>query len=81
MHPTGLTLVRQPLALVATLGNTTLFGDGRDALGFDYFFEAGLALETRLDNRDWKIKRVRVGAKAIYGEDVTGWSVIFGYRF
>jgi hypothetical protein len=70
-----------PLALVGHFGNTTFIGDNRDALGFDYFFEAGLALETDISKNDWPVKKLRLGAMGIFGADVTGWSVIFGYQF
>jgi hypothetical protein len=70
-----------PLALVSHFGNTTFIGNNRDALGFDYFFEAGLALETDISQNDWPVKKLRLGAMGIFGADVTGWSVIFGYRF
>lgn len=70
-----------PLALVGHFGNTTFIGNNRDALGFDYFFEAGLALETDISKNDWPVKKLRLGAMGIFGADVTGWSVIFGYRF
>lgn len=70
-----------PLALVGHFGNTTFIGDNRDALGFDTFFEAGLALETDISKNDWPVKKLRLGAMGIFGPDVTGWSLIFGYRF
>ena len=69
-----------PLALVGHFGSTTFIGDNRDALGFDTFFEAGLALETDISQNDWPVKKLRLGAMGIFGADVTGWSVIFGYR-
>ena len=28
----------------------------------------------------WPVKKLRLGA-GVFGADVTGWSVIFGYRF
>jgi Solitary outer membrane autotransporter beta-barrel domain len=70
-----------PLALVGHFANTTFIGNQRDALGFDHFFEAGLALETDISQNGWLVKKLRLGAMAIFGADVTGWSVTFGYRF
>lgn len=70
-----------PLALVGHFGNTTFIGNDRDALGFDTFFEAGLALETDVSKNNWPVKKLRLGAMGIFGPDVTGWSVIFSYRF
>ena len=47
-------------------------GNNRDALGFDYFFEAGLALETDISQNDWPVKKLRLGVMGIFGADVTG---------
>ena len=81
VHPLGKSLAGCPLALVVNAGNTTFLGDARDALGFNYYFDTGLALETDLSGKVWSISKLRLGAKVIYGEDVTGWSLIMGYRF
>lgn len=70
-----------PLAVVGHLGNTTFLGPNRDALGFDYFFEAGLALEADVSQNHWPVSKLRLGAMGIFGADVTGWSVIFNYQF
>ena len=59
-----------PLALVGHFGNTTFIGNNRDALGFDYFFEAGLALETDISKNDWPVKKLRLGTMGIFGADV-----------
>jgi hypothetical protein len=80
IKPIGTRLGGYPLALVGHFGSTTFIGDNRDALGFDTFFEAGLALETDISQNDWPVKKLRLGAMGIFGADVTGWSVIFGYR-
>ena len=79
--PTHKSIAVYPLALVVNIGNTTFLGNDRDALDFDYFFEGGLALEADISQRNWMLQKIRIGAKLIYGEDVTGWSLIFGYRF
>jgi len=81
VHPTPFELGNYPLALVVDINNTTFLGPERDALGFEYFFEGGLALEANLSREGWPVKKARLGAKAIYGEDVTGWTLILGYRF
>lgn len=79
VHPTNWKLGSNPLALVALLGNTTFLGPERDALGFESFFEAGLALDIDVSSKGWKVRSLRFGAKAIFGSDVKGWSLIFGY--
>ncbi|MCB1826571.1 MAG: hypothetical protein KDJ54_19130 [Candidatus Competibacteraceae bacterium] len=60
-----------PLALVGHLGNATFLGSNRDAVGFDYFFEAGLALETDISQNNWPVKKLRLGAMGIFGADVS----------
>lgn len=79
MRPTSLSIGKYPVALVGLLGNTSFFGSQNDALGFDSFFETGLALELAVSASGWKLKILRFGAKAILGSDVNGWSLIFGY--
>lgn len=81
IHPTTMTVGGYPLDFVASLGNTTFMGSNRDALGFEYFFEAGVALEADMSSKEWPVTKLRLGASAIYGPDVTGWSIILGYRF
>ena len=81
LHPTSWSLAGYPLALVLHVGNTTFLGSDRDAIGFDSFFEAGAALEADVSGSRGSLKSLRLGAKAIYGADVRGWSVIFGYQF
>jgi hypothetical protein len=79
--PTGMSISVFPLAAVVTVGYTTFLGPDRDELGFEYFFEGGLALEMDVSEKDWMLQNFRLGGKGIYGEDVTGWSLILGYRF
>ena len=79
VHPTGINLGAFPLSVVGLLGNTTLLGPNRDALGFDQFFEAGLALEMDISSLGWKLQSLRLGAKWIFGPDVDGWSLVLGY--
>jgi len=81
LMPLPVTLGTLPLALAASLGHTSFHDGERDALGFTSFFEAGLALETDISTYDLRVKKLRLGTKAIAGEDVAGWSLILGYRF
>ena len=81
VHPTNLSVGAFPLALVTHVGGTTFLGNNRDALGFDYFFEFGLAIEMDISQKQWHLNKFRLGANAIYGEDVTGWGLLLGYRF
>ena len=50
-------------------------------LGFERFGEAGLAVEGDVSQRGWRVRKLRLGATAIFGPDVSGWSVVLGYRF
>lgn len=81
IHPTPLAIGDYPLAVVPSFGYTTFLGNDRDALGFEYFVEGGLALEADVSAKGWRVKKLRLGAKAIYGADVTGYGLIIGYRF
>ena len=81
VFPTGISISGFPLAVVVTLGNTTFLGPNRDGTGFEYFFEGGLSLEVNLSEKNWNLQTLRLGLKGIYGEDVTGWSLIIGYQF
>jgi hypothetical protein len=77
IHPLG-TLRDRPVSLVTIVGATNLVGDARGELGFDYFLEAGLALQLELPGNRLSLDRLRVGLKAIGGPDVSGWSIIIG---
>lgn len=80
IHPTGWLIRKHPVALVTTLGNTTFLGPHRHAFEFSHFFEAGVALETDLSASRGRLKRIRLGLKVIFAENVKGWSLIVGYR-
>ena len=79
--PTRLRLGQYPLAAVGILGFTTFVGRERDALGFGEFAEAGLAVDIDLSARDWRLKKLRIGATAIFGPEVHGWGLIIGPGF
>lgn len=81
VHPTALRIRSAPLSIVTMLGGTSFAGPYRDELGFAYFVDAGLAFELDLSDREWLISRLRLGAKGIVGEDVTGWSAIISWKF
>lgn len=69
------------MALLEYYGSTTFLGPDRDQMGFTYFVESGLALEADIGRLETMIKRLNVGAKLMYGEDVNGWTVFGGYNF
>jgi hypothetical protein len=63
---------KRALYLIGHLGNTTFLGDNRHELGFDYFNEAGLSLG---------IDKYALGVLAVFGKDVSGWSLTFNYNY
>lgn len=79
--PTGMKWAGYPIAIGTGVGGTTLLGPNRDELGFSYFFDAGLFLEADISDRELPFKKVRLGAKGITGDNVVGWSAVFGFRF
>ena len=81
VQPTAWSIASTPLALVWLAGGTWFLGGDRDVLGFERFGEAGLAVEGDVSRRGWRVRKLRLGATAIFGPDVSGWSVVLGYRF
>ncbi|MDH4126509.1 MAG: hypothetical protein OEW64_11880 [Gammaproteobacteria bacterium] len=81
VHPTSLKLGNTPLAAVFLAGNTTFLGEHRNALDFNSFYEIGAAIEADVSARNWKIKKLRLGLKLIYGAHVDGWSMVLGHSF
>ena len=81
VHPTAMSLGESPLSLVLLAGGTKVVGPNREALGFDSFFELGAAFEADISTRGWRVRTLRLGAKGIVGNDVRGWSLVFGYGF
>ena len=81
IHATSWKLGGYPLSIVGLFGGTKIIGPDRDALGFDQFLEAGIGLQTDVSARGWKVDSLRLGLKAIFGPEVTGWGLILGYGF
>ncbi len=77
VHPIG-RIADMEMDLVTVLGATSLVGDARGELGFDDFGEVGLALQFDIRRFGLPIDSVRIGAKAIVGPEVSGWSLIIG---
>ncbi len=80
-YPLGVSVAGYPLAVIGHLGSSTLVGSNRDALGFTYLNEAGLSLQVDLSNKDLPVSKLSIGAMGFWGDNVKGWSVLFGYRF
>lgn len=71
-HPTGINLREQSLFWVGHLGATAFLGSGRDALGFDHFYELGASLG---------ISKYTLGLLLVTGADVEGLSLTFNYDY
>lgn len=86
-HPLGISVAGYPLDGVLHLGNTTFLGPNRDVLGFSYFNEVGFSLRTNPSELVSKLKlpvtvsSFSLGANVLFGDDITGWSMLFGYKF
>jgi hypothetical protein len=81
VHATPWKLGGYPLSIVGLFGGTKFLGPDSDALGFDHFLEAGIGLEGDVSAKGWKVDSLRLGVKAIFGPDVSGWGLILGYGF
>ena len=81
VHATPWKAGRYPLAIVGLFGGTRILGPDDDALGFDRFWEVGVGLEADVSAKGWKVSSLRLGMKALFGPDVSGWGLIIGYGF
>lgn len=79
--PLGVKLWGHPLGWQAMQDYTHLPGSQGDGLGIDYYLETGAALTLDIKEMDLLVRSLRLGASVIYGRDVGGWSVLFGYSF
>lgn len=81
IHPTPVEIWNFPISLVLTGGATAFLGPGREALGFDRFYDGGVAFEADIDRWGLPVRTLRLGLLGIVGPNVTGWSLIFNYSF
>jgi hypothetical protein len=79
LAPTGIDVFGMPLDWAIVAGAAGFFGPNRDILGFSHVAELGAALEIPVSRRS--PGRLRVGASALAGQDVSGWTVSLGMRF
>jgi len=86
-HPLGFSIAGYPMDGVLHLANTTFVGSNSDVLGFSYFNEVGFSLRTNPQKLATQLKlpfsvsSLSVGVNAIFGDDISGWSMLFGYKF
>ncbi len=79
-HPWGFGLADFPLFGIVGAGATAFVGDGRDALGFDHFFQAGYAVALDISERDYWVKSLSIGYQFNKGSDVEGHSILFNWE-
>jgi len=78
-HPLGKKLANFPLYGVAHLGNVTFIGNNRDALGFNYFFEAGYSFKLDVSSKYSKISAISLGYQWSKGDNVSGHTILFSW--
>jgi len=79
--PTPQKFYNLPVSFVYRMGTTRFEGPARDVLGFDSFYEFGVALEFDITHLGHQIHSLRLGGQTIEGEGVNGWSLILSYGF
>ena len=75
IRPVTIRVAGRPTRLRLSLGATSHLGKNADALGFDRFIEAGGGLELDISGDSSVVDSITLGALAIYGPDVVGWSL------
>ncbi len=81
-HPWHYSLMGYPLSGIVHLGHTAFAGRFTDAMGFGSFSEFGYSLQFDIGKENLPVKQFNLGIKGISGDNqLTGWSIIFGYRF
>lgn len=78
-YPTGLALWDRDVAARPFLARTDLFGDFREGMEMNHFYEIGLGFILDVGNFGNLFSRVSLGASYITGEEMRGWK--FGINF
>lgn len=71
-HPLGFEIRENPVYIIGHIGSTNFIGSTRGELGFDSFGELGMS---------FGVKKVTLGALAIFGDNVSGWNLIMNYDY
>lgn len=79
--PLGVQVWGNPLGWQVMQDYTNLPGSQSEGLGIDHYYETGIALTLDITSRDLLVQSLRLGGSLIYGQDVGGWSILFGYAF
>lgn len=80
-HPMNMSLDEYPLSGVVHLDHTKIIGPNRDSIGFSSLSGIGYSIEADVSRKNWHVESLQLGAKYLTGNNVRGWSLIFGYRF
>jgi len=80
-HPLNISLKDYPLSGIVHLDHTKFIGPDRDAIGFSSLSGIGYSIKADISKRKWHIESLQLGVKYLTGNNIRGWSLIFGYRF
>ena len=79
--PTGLTAMQRPVRYVLESAHSRFFGAQQDALGFDNLTSFGVGIELDSSAYDLFVSRIRLVARRMYGQNVSGASVGLAVSF
>lgn len=79
-YPLGLSIAGDPLSVVGHLGNNTIVTEQHSDL-ISSIYETGLSLQADITRHGLPVKKVGLGAKFLWGNEVIGWSIITSFRF
>jgi len=80
-HPLGFSIGRYPMYGVGHYGHSSLIGDSSTNLGFRHLNEAGFSFKADIEHHGIPISSVSLGAMVLWGNNVSGWKILTGYRF
>ncbi len=80
-HPLGFAVSGLPLSWVIHAGNSTFIGANRNVMGFNYFNELGFSIKADTAQKKWSVQNISLGFMGILGNNIQGWSILFGYSF
>lgn len=80
-HPLGFSIGRYPIYGVGHYGHSSLIGDSSTNLGFSHLNEAGFSFKADIEHHGIPISSVSLGAMVLWGNNVSGWKILTGYRF
>ncbi|MCF8034114.1 MAG: Solitary outer membrane autotransporter beta-barrel domain [Desulfarculaceae bacterium] len=79
--PLGVSLGSYPMIWQAFLGGMHFIGQDQEALGWTYYGELGASIGLDIRQLGWPLSALRLGASIIQGDNISGWSIVVGYKF